>query len=191
MKKIYNFISFILAAPIVAIYVSIIFAFFGPEQFVNMNRIVAAFLGSLFLGVIPLTTTVMLYKFKAINDVAPKKEDRPMGYVVGIMSFIFALILFYYFDSRVMFLISLAYIVVSSVSLLVNKFSKLSVHVAGVIGPITALVYVFGLGLIPLYVLVLPVAYARIKLKAHSLMEVLLGVIVGFSVTYLTYFIMW
>jgi len=55
----------------------------------------------------------------------------------------------------------------------------------GVTGPITALVFQLGANMIPFFLLMLPVAWARIELKAHNVKQVIAGAVLS---TILTWF---
>lgn len=87
-----------------------------------------------------------------------------------------------------MLLISLTYVFVTASIMFVTLFWKISVHSAGVAGPTTALVYFFGLGFVPMYILTALVITVRLKLKAHTLPQLLAGVLIAMAVTFLTYF---
>lgn len=190
--KIYNLISYILSAPFIAIYVSIIFALFTPFEFVQMNRILAATLGSLFLGIIPLFIIIFLQRIGYTREFDVKEQKpRDLIYLFSIISFIISTIIFYYLGSHVMFLISLAYVCVTSVFATINLFFKISAHVSGVAGPTTALVFVFGLKVLPVYILTLIIAYVRLKMKAHNMFEIISGFVTAVAVTSLVYLMMW
>ncbi|MDD5416797.1 MAG: hypothetical protein PHU12_02360 [Candidatus Aenigmarchaeota archaeon] len=191
-KNIYNLLSYILAAPFVGIYVSIIFAFFAPLEYIQINRGLAASIGILFLGIIPLLDVLIMYKIGYLKDMnATNRKRRNLIYFLAILSYIGSALIFWKLGSHAMFLISLAYVFAPSATAITNRFVKISVHVAGVAGPTTALIYVFGLWLMPLYLLSLLIAYVRLKLKAHNITELLLGFIIPAIVTYLVYLIAW
>lgn len=117
-----------------------------------------------------------------------KKKKRTFFFLMAIASYILSSAIFYLLDYHAMFFISLAYAFVATAVMLVNMFWKISVHSAGVAGPTTALVCVFGAALIPLYIFTVAVVYVRLKLKAHTPPQLLAGALIAIAVTFLTYF---
>ena len=58
-------------------------------------------------------------------------------------------------------------------------------HASGIAGPLTALIYVVGLTAIPFLLLVVPVGWARLKLKAHTPAQVVAGVLLTIVTTWI------
>ena len=85
----------------------------------------------------------------------------------------------------------MSYVFVTSAVFIINLFWKISAHSAGVAGPTTALVYVFGPSLIPLYVLTLLVMWVRLKIKVHNLKQLIAGALIAIFITSLVYTILW
>lgn len=115
------------------------------------------------------------------------KKERNFLYLASIISYIISASLFWYLGSHIMFLISIAYIAVASSVAIVNLFWKVSAHTTGTAGPITALVYVYGMILLPMYLIVLPVAYLRYKDKAHTTAQLVAGAFIAIIVTFLIF----
>jgi len=88
---------------------------------------------------------------------------------------------------KVMFVIALAYLCVGSATLMITLGWKISAHTAGVAGPTTALAFVFGVWILPLYILSIVMVWARAKLGAHTLGQALAGVLVAAAVTTCVY----
>jgi membrane-associated phospholipid phosphatase len=62
---------------------------------------------------------------------------------------------------------------------------KISVHASGIAGPSTALVYLLGAIAAPLLLLAVPVGWARIKLGAHTILQVIGGASLTFLITWI------
>ncbi|MDP7207710.1 MAG: hypothetical protein QGH14_03910 [Candidatus Bathyarchaeota archaeon] len=62
---------------------------------------------------------------------------------------------------------------------------KISIHMVGVMGPLTALIFQLGSRIAPLLLLLIPVAWARLELKAHNKMQIAAGVVLS---SFLTWF---
>jgi membrane-associated phospholipid phosphatase len=72
-----------------------------------------------------------------------------------------------------------------------NYFRKISAHGAGVAGPITAITYYFGILAFPLFLLIPLTVWARLKLKAHTLFEVVSGILIATLITFFVYNILY
>jgi len=70
---------------------------------------------------------------------------------------------------------------------IITKWWKVSIHTTGIAGPLVALNFKFGTIIYPFYVLVLIVGISRIYLKRHTLMQVIVGGLIGLLLTYVQY----
>ena len=78
-----------------------------------------------------------------------------------------------------------SYALIATVMAVITLRWKISVHTAGIAGPTTVLVYMLGLDKAFLYLLLIPVAWARHELRAHTAMQLLAGAFVAFALTLL------
>jgi membrane-associated phospholipid phosphatase len=67
--------------------------------------------------------------------------------------------------------------------LLINLHWKISIHAMGIAGPLTALIYLFGLPGLILTLIVPLVGWSRVYLKRHTPWQVIIGTILGFVLT--------
>ncbi len=172
----------------VALYVTIIFSFFSPIGLGYVDAFSSIMIGTIFLAVIPMSS---IYFFSKKDPEVYKKEERTKLYLISLVSYLTCSAIFWILNSHVMFVISMAYVFVSSAVSIINIFWKISAHSAGVAGPTTALIYVFGTNLIPLYVLTLFVFWIRLKIKAHNILQLIIGSIVAIFITLMVYTILW
>ena len=86
-----------------------------------------------------------------------------------------------------MFALSMAYVCVTSVVVIFNLFTKISAHGGGIAGPITALFFVFSWNAAPFLILLPIIAWSRIKLKAHTPLQIVAGMIISIIVTFCVY----
>jgi membrane-associated phospholipid phosphatase len=84
-----------------------------------------------------------------------------------------------------------AYFTVTFGIMLVSLKSKISVHAAGIGGPGTALIYVFGGIAYAVIIVWILVIYSRITLKQHTLGESVAGVVLAMIITLSTYFFLY
>jgi membrane-associated phospholipid phosphatase len=100
-------------------------------------------------------------------------------YLIGTLSLIFisaptsvtALMACYFVNGVVLMLVTLKW--------------KISIHASGITSPFTALVYLLGAVTLPLLLVVIPVAWARVELKAHTILQVIVGAILSCVLTWL------
>jgi len=186
--NIYKVLSFILAPPMIAFYVTIIFSLFSPIGLGSINALSSITIGIIFLVLVPFLSTY--YFTKGIINV-DKKEDRVIPYLVSIVGYLAASAIFWLLNAHAMFLISMSYVFVTSAVSIINIFWKISAHTAGTAGPITALIYVFGLNLIPIYLITLLTLWVRLKIKAHDILQLISGAVIAILITSIVYTILW
>ncbi|TRZ54038.1 hypothetical protein D4Q76_03280 [archaeon] len=133
---------------------------------------------------------IFYFSIKGSTDMEVReRQKRTFFFLIAIACYIISSAVFYLLDYHEMLSISLAYAFVTAAVMLVNISWKISVHSAGVAGPTTAMVYVFGLWLIPLYSLTVLVILVRLKMKAHTLPQLIAGTLMAIAITFLTYFL--
>jgi membrane-associated phospholipid phosphatase len=99
-----------------------------------------------------------------------------IGYAMGIATFLVL-------NNKLMFVMALAYLCVGLAMCLITLGWKISAHTAGIAGPTTALVLVFGIWVAPLYSLSILMVWARVKLCAHTPNQAVAGLIVAITIT--------
>ncbi|MDG6219033.1 MAG: hypothetical protein QCI00_06295, partial [Candidatus Thermoplasmatota archaeon] len=88
-----------------------------------------------------------------------------------------------------LFVLSVAYVGVTAAVTLGNFSTKISSHSAGVAGPLTAASMIYGIIVLPVFFIVIPLVFwSRLKINAHSLIQLTLGVIIGAIVTFFVYY---
>ncbi|MFZ3077214.1 MAG: hypothetical protein WA139_02050 [Candidatus Aenigmatarchaeota archaeon] len=178
-----RFLSDILSPPVIAAAVTVAFSALSPNVPLSM------ILGFLFLVAVPMLPFFYLFAKGLVNDIDVKDRKMRIYFLfIALISYIASSIIFHYLGYHAMFLISLAYVFVASAVMVANFFQKISIHSAGIAGPTTALVYVFGLGLVPLYILTVIVCHVRLKQKAHTLPQLMVGALIAIAITFTIYF---
>ncbi len=143
-------------------------------------------LGILFVSVFPTLFVLFLARWGKVSDPdLPKREERFFPYlaIVGMYGALFVLFLFLS-APRPLLAITLCYVVITFVGAIISLFWKISLHLAGIAGPVTALSFLlhplWGL----LYFLLLPLGWARIYLKKHTPSQAVLGSLLSAFLTY-------
>jgi membrane-associated phospholipid phosphatase len=111
------------------------------------------------------------------------RQQRPMPLLVGIVSVVVGVAVLNLFGApRTLVALIEAMLVGLVVSLAVTLFWKISIHVAVVAGSVVVLVLVFGPIALIAAPLVAAVAWARVQLRDHTPLQVVLGAAVGMLV---------
>jgi membrane-associated phospholipid phosphatase len=77
----------------------------------------------------------------------------------------------------------LTYVIVVLGLILVNLFFKASGHAAGVAGPVSALIYLYGLIATPLIALIPLTMWARVRARGHTLSQTIVGALLSAAIT--------
>ncbi len=141
---------------------------------------------SLFGCVLPLFMVLGLLKLDIIKDFyAFDKETRfipflwtTLFYLLGVISLILVS------SPPVVTALMACYFVNGIVLMLITFKWKISIHASGITSPFTALVYLLGGVMLPLLLVVIPVAWARVELKAHTKLQVTAGAILSGLLTW-------
>lgn len=144
-------------------------------------------LALVFATVLPFAILFLLARRRVIQDVeVSDRRDRIFPFVGVLASYLIgtfalasvnaalivtSLMLCHFGNTLIMMLISFRW--------------KISIHASGITGPFTALVFHFGPLLSPLLLLVIPVGWSRLHLKAHNWLQILAGALVTIPLTWL------
>ena len=168
--------------------VSVAFSWFSPNGIGPvMTPLSSAAIGILTLCVAPFVPVAYSARSGRTDlDVSDVKKRAPL-YGIGLVGYALGTAAFYAFNNRLMFLMGLAYLCVGSAMFLITLLWKISAHTAGIAGPTTALVLVFGARIVPLYALSILMVWSRVKLRAHTLSQAISGMIVAITMTILVF----
>lgn len=123
---------------------------------------------------------------KIVDLDASVKEERTNPFLISVGFYLLGLIILISFKVNI---ISVAfwfcYISNTLVTIVINKYWKISAHAMGAAGPLAAITFVFGPIALFFSIIILLVAWARIQLKVHNFSQVLAGILFAFASTYL------
>lgn len=140
-----------------------------------------------FVAVLPLLSTYYLVRRGIIPDIyASDRTTRTEPFLWAMSSYLMGVTVLLYVDAPfVVTALMACYFVNAIVMLFISLYWKISIHAVGVTGPITALVFQLGARMLPFFLLMLPLAWARIELKAHNKKQVAAGAIISSFLTWL------
>jgi hypothetical protein len=182
-KKIATFISAAMNAPLIAIltFVPLILSQRHESQMFLIG------ITTLFGAILPLSSTYYLVRKGIIPDIyASDRASRTEPFLWAMASYLLGVTALLYLEAPFAVTALMACYFVNAITMLLITLSwKISIHAVGVTGPITALVFQLGTTMIPFFLLMLPVAWARIELKAHNARQIIAGAVLS---TILTWF---
>ncbi len=113
-----------------------------------------------------------------------KKRQRVMSFVFMAVSYPIGFVILKIIQAPPIFeAIMLTYVMVVLGLILVNIFFKASGHAAGVAGPVSALIYLYGLIATPLLALIPLTMWARVRAKGHTLSQTIVGALLSAGIT--------
>jgi len=139
-----------------------------------------------FLTVIPALS--LLFYIPRRNELwaSTERRQRVMSFVFMAVSYPVGFVVLKTVQAPPIFeAIMLTYVIVVLALIAVNLFFKASGHAAGVAGPVTALIYFYGLIAAPLIALIPLTMWARVKARGHTLSQTVVGALLSAGVTML------
>jgi len=177
-----NFISIFVAPPTMAIIATVSFSLWSPIGLGLLTAPFSILLCFLCFAFFPFLSILYFHRKKVVDIYVSKRKERTPFYLIAIASYSFATIIFLLTSTKIMFLLALGSLLVTIILTGVNLFWKVSIHCAGVTGPIFALIFVFGIQALPLTSIVGLVGWSRIKLKNHTFAQTLVGTLISLGV---------
>lgn len=184
-NKFARFISTLFVPPSFTIIVYTLFTLTLETE--SLKKILTFIIPFIFGFVSPIALFLYLRKKgKLVDQDASIKEERTFPFLIAIIFYSIGLIMILKFNLHI---ISIAfwfcYISNTLITILINKYWKISAHAMGASGPFAAIIFSFGwIGFLMLPIVVL-VGWSRLKLKCHTLSQVVIGVIFAFVSVYL------
>lgn len=184
-------ISYALTAPTFAFYCVILVVLFYPYIFHLSSIWLVILLSFLFLTVFPVVMIVRDARKGKVDLNVQDQSKRPIYFVYAMASHLTGSLIAYFLGEKFLFGFILSYFFVTLAIVIGNFFTKVSVHTSGITGPVTFLLLYIDPILGILYLLVIPVIWARIKLRAHTPIQTVLGIAISVPVTAIVfYFVM-
>lgn len=186
--KVVRFISTLFVPPSFTLIVFTLFAF----AFEHKPHLIAAGISiPLIFGFLaPISLFLILRKQgKLVDQDASVKEERNLPYFIALIFYVAGFLLMLKYDIN---LISIAfwfcYISNTLITIVINRFWKISAHAMGAAGAFAAVGFAFGLSGLILLPIVFIVGWSRIKLKCHNFAQVAAGIILAALSVYLQMF---
>jgi membrane-associated phospholipid phosphatase len=149
-----------------------------------------AFLCLIFAMLIPSLYIHMLFRNKLINDLhIPDKEDRIKPLIIAIISNITGFSILYILKAplflKAMSLITIILIVILGI---ITYFWKVSMHAAWITFMVVTFNVLFGKLMLFLLPLIPVVGWARVRIKRHTVNQVVSGSIISLVTSFIVYY---
>jgi membrane-associated phospholipid phosphatase len=135
---------------------------------------------------IPLGIIYLLSRRGLISDFfVSEKEERAKPFAGAIASYVVgSLALLSVRAPTIVTALMLCYAGNTLVMMLITRVWKISIHASGIAGPTTALIISLGTWASVFFALLVPVGWARIRLRAHTPTQMLAGALVTIVTTW-------
>jgi len=182
-QKLASLVSAILNAPLITLLTFIpLILRYGDGDTLKLFAITGFFGCFLPLGMV----AVMLKKGVITDFYATNRLERFIPFLATITSYVMGTVALVIVEAPTPITALMACYLVNGLVLLVITFKwKISIHASGIASPVTALVYLLGTRMLPLFMLFLPVAWARLELKAHDKKQITAGALISTVLTWL------
>ncbi|MFX1318061.1 MAG: hypothetical protein ACFE9D_07895 [Promethearchaeota archaeon] len=184
-------LSNLLSPPLIAMGTVAVFTFYSPIGTGLIQPWQSFLIGLFFVVIGPILPVVLMVARGKMTFDVKNRRDRPLLYLAAIITYVSGALIAWLYYNLTLIVIAIAYAGVTSVIALVSLYWKVSAHSAGVAGPITGLIWVYGLFFVPFMLLAVLVAWARWKLKLHSPSQLLAGILIAIIVTAMVYWVLW
>lgn len=136
------------------------------------------FLSTFFTSIGPMFYVFWLYATDRISDLEMSlRSERELVFSAFVVFYFFgALVLWLAHAPRLMIAAMLGYFVSTLVVQYITRYWKISTHAIGITAPLAALTILYGRQPLPFMVLIPMVCWARVYLRAHTVIQVLAGV---------------
>jgi hypothetical protein len=190
--QIARIVSRLTPAPLINLYVGVIMVYTSPiglGPILNPpSALLILILGMVILPIIP----IILSAWRGHIDLdVSLRENRAKFFAFSLLCYAIVYSIFSLAECRILAVLSAAYFTVTSGVMIATLKTKVSVHGAGVGGPGTALIIVYGLIAWPVIIPWIAVIWSRTVLKQHSFAQSIAGVLLGILITVPTYWLLY
>jgi len=184
-------ISAILSPPAIAFGTVTVFSFFSPIGTGLLQPWHSFLLGLFFIVIGPILPLMTMVALGKLTFDVRNRRDRPLLYLAAILVYSAGAVVAWFFQNHTMAVLAVAYAAVTSAIAIVSLFWKVSAHAAGVAGPITGLIWIYGLIPVPFLLLAVLVAWARWRQGLHTITQLISGILIAMIVTAGVYLLYW
>jgi membrane-associated phospholipid phosphatase len=160
-----------------------ILALIGAKDTFDFWRLL--FISTFFTSIGPMLYVFRLYATDRISDLDMSvRTEREMVFTAFVIfDSLGAISLWVVHAPRLMIAAMLGYLVSTLIVQYITRYWKISTHALGITAPLTALSLIYGRQPLPFMILIPMVCWARVYLRAHTVMQVIAGVALAIATT--------
>ena len=178
-------ISNLLTAPAMAVFIVPLFSYYAPLGSGDISPLTSTVVGIFFLSILPSIPVLVIARKEYFEG--SEKSRRSLFFVLALVSYSLGAAIYHLTNSQTMFTLCVAFVMVTAIITVINQFWKISVHSTGSAGLITAMVWVLGPWMLPLYLLTAATLVIRYQMEAHDLKQLGAGAAMAITVTLLVF----
>ena len=139
------------------------------------------FASTFFTSLGPMLFILWLYASDRISDLDMSvREEREAVFSAFVVSYLAGTATLWLLRAPPMMIAAMAGYAASAIVIqLITRYWKISTHALGITAPLVALLYLYGTQPLPFLVLIPIVCWARVYLKAHTVLQVVAGCALG------------
>ena len=139
------------------------------------------FLSTFFTSIGPMLYIFWLYASDRISDLDMSiREEREKVFGIFVIFYLLGTLALWITHSPTLLIAAMAgYTVATIIVQTITRYWKISTHALGITAPLVALTLLYGRQPLPFLVLIPMVCWARVYLKAHTVMQVIAGAALG------------
>ncbi|MGC8843267.1 MAG: hypothetical protein ACP5KZ_04495 [bacterium] len=188
-----HFFSLIFHPSAVALYLFTSAFFLTPGELIP--KLICALAAIFFSAVAPGVIVLGLLKLGFLSDAdISNRAERVKPYILITLFYFIGSLLLLRFPphplNRVFGTLMSCYATVTLVGTIITYFWKISMHLAGLAGPLTAAIFFWKLPAVPFILSLLPLSWARLYLRKHNAWQVLAGITMSSTITFLTCYLL-
>ncbi|MBD5655201.1 MAG: phosphatase PAP2 family protein [Candidatus Eremiobacteraeota bacterium] len=147
------------------------------------------FTSTFFTSIGPMLYVLWLYSTDRIADLDMSvRSERERVFGVFVVFYAAGTLVLYLLKAPALMTASMAgYAAASLVVQYITRYWKISTHALGITAPLVVMIYLYGLQPLPFLVLVPIVCWSRVWLRAHTVLQVIAGTVLG-AVSILVFF---
>ncbi len=140
------------------------------------------FTSTFFTSLGPMLFVLWLYASDRISDLDMSiRSEREAVFGAFVIFYLLGTIALALLHAPILLIATMAVYTASSlVVLVITRYWKISTHAIGITAPLTALVILYGQQPLPFLILIPLVGWSRVYLRAHTVLQVIGGIALGF-----------
>lgn len=149
------------------------------------DNVAIAGVAVLFGAVLPFFYLLYLLRREKVTQIdVPLRGQRTVPYLISVLIYLVGFgVLLAVGASATVYALMFCYATNTLIISAINTQWKISAHAMGASGPLTALAVTFGWQVVPFFLVVIVVSWARVVLKAHTRAQVTAGALLGILLT--------